>query len=260
MKYLVIFVFFISFQSLSTAKSTYNETGVDYYTATIDEAKALAGSVGKLAFIEFYADWCGPCKWMDQTTFSNPKVSTYLNDNFISVKVNIDDFDGFSAKQKYNIKSLPTMLIFNSKGKMVERIEETLAPTKLMKILSNHNHKKNKIVIRHRLNSSPKKAVRNTRTKRMETQVSSYRSYPNSTPTKKSSYKVLVGTFRNQTGANNYHNVLKQTFIDPIFIIKDVVASHVVYKVFMGEFQTKGEAEDYQRILATQFDIKGSVD
>jgi len=243
------------------AHSTKHDNGVvSFYVASIDEAKALAGSVGKLAFIEFYAEWCGPCKWMDQTTFSNPKVSSYLNDNFISVKVNIDDFDGFEAKQKYNVKSLPTMLIFNSKGKLLERIEETLAPSKLIKILANHNHQKNKTVIKHQINSSPKKTRSYSASKHLETRVNRTITYSNSTPLKKSSYKVLVGTFRNQTGANNYHNVLKQTFIDPIYIIKDVVSSHVVYKVFMGEFQTKSEAEDYKRILATQFNITGSVE
>jgi len=260
MKYFKILVFFVCIQSNQASESVDHSTGVNYYAASIDEAKALAGSVGKLAFVEFYADWCGPCKWMDQTTFSNPKVSTFLNANYISVKINIDDFDGFSAKQQYKIKSLPTMLIFNSKGKMVDRIEETLAPSKLMQILTNHNHKKNKIVIRHELNSSPNKTIEYSASKRMETKVVHYKSYNNSAPVKKSSYKVLVGTFRNQTGANNYHNVLKQTFIDPIFIIKDVVSSHVVYKVFMGEFLTKSEADDYQRILSNQFNIKGSVD
>lgn len=255
----VIIILILSIHSIF-AHSTKYDSKVNFYVTSIDEAKALAGSVGKLAFIEFYADWCGPCKWMDQTTFSNPKVSTYLNNNFISIKVNIDEFDGFEAKQKYNVTSLPTMLIFNSTGKMVDRIEETLAPSKLIKILSNHNHKKNKTVIKHQLNSSPKKTRSFSAPKRIETKVNQTRTYSNSVPVRKSSHKVLVGTFRNQTSASNYHNVLKQTFIDPIFIIKDVVSSHVVYKVFMGEFQTRSEAEDYKRILDTQFNIKGSVD
>lgn len=255
--FIITLSFFCSF---SFAKSPVETSGIHYHTASIEEAKALAGSIGKLAFIEFYADWCGPCKWMDQTTFANPKVSNFLNQNFISVKINIDDFDGYSAKEDYKVKSLPTMLIFNSKGKLVERIEETLAPSKLMNILTRHNHKANKVVIRHKINSSPRTRKAQTYTKAVTNTTKPYREYAPPAPATKSAYRVLVGTFRNKTGAGNYHNVLKQSFIDPIFIIKDVVASHVVYKVYMGEFQTKDEANDYQRILATQFNIIGSVD
>lgn len=264
MKISQLLVLFSLIISQSFASTIGESSGITYHAANIEEAKALAGSIGKLAFIEFYADWCGPCKWMDQTTFSNPKVSEYLNENFVSVKINIDDFDGYSAKEDYNVTSLPTMLIFNSKGSLVERIEETLAPSKLMNILSTHNHKANKVVIRHKLNSSPRTSTTSS-SKRIyrspdNRATKPYREYAPPTPITKSAHRVLVGTFRNKIGAGNYHNVLKQTFIDPIFIVKDVVASHVVYKVYMGEFQTRSEAEDYQRILATQFNIKGSVD
>lgn len=256
MKFLCSFAIIFLLQFPVSANHTANFNSTD-----IEEAKAIAGSLGKLAFVKFYADWCSPCKWMDQTTFSNPSVSTFLSDNYISVKVNIDDFDGFSAKEFYKVKSLPTMLIFNSKGQLVERIEETLAPSKLMSILESHNSEANKIVIQNELNSAPSKKYHTTSTsyKTVNQVVRPHRQYA-ITPVKPSTHRVLVGTFRDPTSAHNYHNVLKQTFLDPIFIIKDVAASQVIYKVMMGEFQTKSEAQDYQRILASQFEIKGSVE
>ena len=256
MKFLCSFAIICLFQFPSGAYTSSNFTTTD-----IEEAKAIAGSLGKLTFVKFYADWCGPCKWMDQTTFSNASISSFLNDNYISVKVNIDDFDGFSAKEHYKVKSLPTMLIFNSKGKLIERIEETLAPSKLMSILESHNHGANKIVIQHELNSAPPKKYHTSSTsyKTVSQAVRPSRQYA-LTPIKPSSHRVLVGTFRDATSAHNYHNVLKQTFLDPIYIIKDIAASQVIYKVLMGEFQTRSEAQDYQRILASQFEIKGSVE
>lgn len=257
MKFLcsIVLIVLLQFPRLAQASVSYSATN-------IEEAKAIAGSLGKLAFVKFYADWCGPCKWMDQTTFSNPNVSSYLDDNFVSVRINIDDFDGFSAKEHYKVKLLPTMLIFNSKGQLVERIEETLAPSRLMSILESHNLDKNKVVIQHQINSAPSKQYRSTQSNYNSTNkvVKPYRRYSANTTVKRSTHRVLVGTFRDQTSAHNYHNVLKQTFLDPIYIIQDVDASFVVYKVMMGEFQTRSEAKDYQRILETQFDIKGSVE
>ena len=49
----------------------------------------------KKIFIDVYTEWCGWCKRMDETTFTDPKVVKYLNDNFYAVK--------FDAEQKQDI-------------------------------------------------------------------------------------------------------------------------------------------------------------
>lgn len=264
MRHILIAFTFLFITSLGATPKSTDGNGVVFYTANVEEAKSLAGSMGKLAFIEFYATWCGPCKWMDQTTFSNETVSGLLNENYIAIKVNIEEFDGFEAKEKYNVSALPTMIIFNSKGKMVDKIEETLPPSRLVKILQKHDKKSNRTVIRHKTNSSPTKLEpfrQSTRTtKTVRNAVSSSSRYTSSAPVRPDKYRVWVGTFRDATSAHNYNQVLKQTFLDPIFVVKDIVSANVIYKVYMGEFQTKGEAEDYQRILKNEFNIDGKLE
>jgi len=49
----------------------------------------------KKLFIDVYTDWCGWCKKMDATTFSDPRVAEYLSENFYPVK--------FNAEQKEDI-------------------------------------------------------------------------------------------------------------------------------------------------------------
>jgi thioredoxin-related protein len=44
----------------------------------------------KIFFIDFYTDWCGWCKKMDATTFSDPAVAAYVNENFYPVKFNAE--------------------------------------------------------------------------------------------------------------------------------------------------------------------------
>ena len=49
----------------------------------------------KKIFVSVYTDWCGWCKRMDASTFKDPNVQAYLNENFYAVK--------FNAEQKEDI-------------------------------------------------------------------------------------------------------------------------------------------------------------
>lgn len=59
---------------------------------TWDEAVALTQNEGntKKVFVDVYTDWCGWCKKMDKDTFQNPKVATYMQENFHMVKMDAE--------------------------------------------------------------------------------------------------------------------------------------------------------------------------
>ncbi len=57
---------------------------------SIDEAVELAASSPKVLVIDVYTDWCGWCKRMDATTFSDPEVAKMLNENFYPVKLDAE--------------------------------------------------------------------------------------------------------------------------------------------------------------------------
>lgn len=119
---------------------------VAFYKGSLTTAKEKAAAEGKLIFVDFVASWCMPCRWMDETTFTDPTLVDYVEDNYIAVKVDIDDFDGFAWKQQYNIKLLPSILVFNSKGKLLERYEESMAPSKMLAVLQKHDTPANKVI------------------------------------------------------------------------------------------------------------------
>lgn len=50
-------------------------------------------SVKKKIFIDFYTGWCGWCKKMDATTFADPNIATYMNQNFYPVKFDAEGRD-----------------------------------------------------------------------------------------------------------------------------------------------------------------------
>ena len=65
----------------------------------------------KKVIIDFYADWCGPCKKL------TPHLEQYEENNkdIIFLKVNIDNEDCSKLVKLYNISSLPTIIFIKDK-------------------------------------------------------------------------------------------------------------------------------------------------
>ena len=120
-------------------------SGVKFHKGSFTGAKTAAASEGKLFMVDFTAKWCLPCRWMEETTFSNPEVIKYIDKHYVAAKVDIDDFDGFAYKQIYGIKALPSILIFNSKGEKVAQYQESMSPSKLLAVLKQHNIAANRV-------------------------------------------------------------------------------------------------------------------
>lgn len=63
--------------------------------------------------IDFYADWCAPCKMMPPIL---KQVKDNFNDNLRIVKIDVDKNPAIAAK--YNIRSVPTTMLFKN-GKVL---------------------------------------------------------------------------------------------------------------------------------------------
>lgn len=99
---------------------------------------ALTSFEGKKgAIIDFYADWCIPCKELDALTFSDQNVINESK-NFINLKADMTKSlapDVSALREKYKIVGVPTVLILNSKGVEVNRITGFLNAEEFLKIL-----------------------------------------------------------------------------------------------------------------------------
>jgi thiol:disulfide interchange protein DsbD len=81
------------------------------------DANAIANA-GKPVVIDFYADWCLPCKELDEKTFSDRAVASEL-DRFVRVKANLtNDQDAAVQRltQQYRIIGVPTLIFLDSAG------------------------------------------------------------------------------------------------------------------------------------------------
>ena len=57
---------------------------------SIDEAIKLASTEPRVLVIDVYTDWCGWCKRMDATTFSDPGIVEIMNNQFYPVKLDAE--------------------------------------------------------------------------------------------------------------------------------------------------------------------------
>jgi len=57
---------------------------------SIDEAVQMASEEPRVLVIDVYTDWCGWCKRMDATTFSDPEIVQIMNKHFYPVKLNAE--------------------------------------------------------------------------------------------------------------------------------------------------------------------------
>lgn len=71
---------------------------------TFEEAIELNKKEQRKIFIDVYTDWCGWCKKMEATTFTDPVITNILNKDYYAVRFDAETTDtiGFGGKQFVN--------------------------------------------------------------------------------------------------------------------------------------------------------------
>ncbi len=97
------------------------------FTTENFEEEVLKSDVPVL--VDFYADWCGPCKMMMPVV---EKLAETYDGKAKVGKVNSDDESALAAK--YNIMSIPSFLVFKN-GEVVNSGMGAMSPDALAKLL-----------------------------------------------------------------------------------------------------------------------------
>lgn len=89
-----------------------------------DAPEPIAGALAKaresnrLVFVDFFAEWCAPCKVLEADIFPEPKVQKAM-EAYVFVKVDTDEFP--AAGEHFDVAAMPTLLALDGAGKELHR-------------------------------------------------------------------------------------------------------------------------------------------
>lgn len=127
-KTLIFFLLTTLLLTSATAMAGNNTGPINWMKYPDGIAKAKAE--GKKIYINFHADWCYYCKVMEKTTFKDKKVADYLNDNFITIRVDTEKEKKLA--REYRIQGLPSNWFLEPDGKRISMRPGYLNPNQLL--------------------------------------------------------------------------------------------------------------------------------
>ena len=90
-------------------------------------------STTPLLLVDFFAEWCGPCKMMKPIL---EEVKTSVGEKVRIIKVDVDK--AAHAASMYQISGVPTLILFKF-GKIVWRQSGVVQPTQLKEIIEKNS-------------------------------------------------------------------------------------------------------------------------
>ena len=98
---LVLLVVLLAFAGFKHAAKPVKKEGIEWLT--LEEAAAKSKIEPRKIVVDVYTDWCGWCKKMDKSTFTDPQVVAYVKKNYYAVKLNAEGKEPISINgKKYN--------------------------------------------------------------------------------------------------------------------------------------------------------------
>ncbi len=91
-----------------------------HWRADLEQAHEEALKSNKPMLIVFDAEWCSFCKKMDQATFSDPAIITYVNNTFVPVQLSLED--NYRTAEILEVDRIPASVALSPNADLLGRI------------------------------------------------------------------------------------------------------------------------------------------
>ncbi len=110
------------------------DEGIQFKKISFEQALKEAKASNKLIFMDAYAEWCGPCKYMAANVFTDAEVGKLFNDKFINLKIDMEKGEGPALAAKYQVRAYPTLFFIDGDGNVVKKVLGAQPADKLIAI------------------------------------------------------------------------------------------------------------------------------
>ncbi|WNJ20374.1 thioredoxin fold domain-containing protein [Pontibacter sp. G13] len=208
------------------------------YQGGLDGILAEAKSQALPAVIYVYTDWCEPCKQMETETLKDPRLKEWLGERSL--------FYGIDAEMKMrgskddlvkelNVDLFPTMFIFGADGELAFRMTGYWPAEALLDELAQ---------------------LPDTQSESMGSQLPERSGTPTPSPEEppapdapKEGYAIQMGAYESEKRASKESLRIGVKYDVPVFIQSYDQKGQEVFKVFIGPFPQKGQADSVKEHL-----------
>lgn len=112
--------------------------GIQFFNGSWSQLLQEAQKQKRPIFVDVYAEWCGPCKMLERSTFPNPELGAYVAKHYIAYRLDGEKGEGPRIANQYRVRAYPTMLFLDPSGKELGRqVGFVDAPT-LLRLMQNY--------------------------------------------------------------------------------------------------------------------------
>mmetsp|Transcript_29589 Transcript_29589/g.39347 ORF Transcript_29589/g.39347 Transcript_29589/m.39347 type:complete len:288 (-) Transcript_29589:395-1258(-) len=108
--------------------------GISFEHISLEEAIQKAKSENKPIFIDVYATWCGPCKYLSREVFVEEELGEYMNKHFINLKLDGEEGDGDYLMSEFGLDAFPTMLYLSPDKDEMNRIVGAVSADEILEV------------------------------------------------------------------------------------------------------------------------------
>ena len=103
-----------------------------------DGALAEARAAKKRVLVDFSASWCPSCVTMRHDVWPDAGVARVIDAGYVAVKVDVDMDTDLSPR--YQVESIPTVLLLDAAGRVVKRNDGFLPRSGVLRFLAESTH------------------------------------------------------------------------------------------------------------------------